>query len=77
METVNLNKLIKHNDVWYKLLRYLPLHNVMGKDGVVKMEALAMWRDYVGADHVLRDNGGFMLCETVEDAVEITDEHNV
>lgn len=35
------------------------------------MDMLAAWRDYVGADHVLRDGNGFMLCRTVEDVEPI------
>ena len=71
METLIPTKLIKHNDVWYKMLRYLPEHNVMDKGGNVRMDVLAGWRDYVGADHVLRDQTGFILCETIKDATVI------
>ena len=71
METLTPTKLIKHNDVWYKMLRYLPEHNVMDKGGNVRMDVLAGWRDYVGADHVLRDQTGFMLCETIKDVTVI------
>ena len=35
------------------------------------------WRDYVGVDHVLRDQMGFMLCETVTDAVIVDEENTV
>lgn len=69
MQVINLDKLILHNDVWYKLLRYLPEHNVTDKGGTVRMDVLQAWRDYVGADHVLRDQTGFMLCETIHDAM--------
>ena len=73
MEVLNLTKLIKHNDVWYKLLKYLPEHNVTDKTGRVNMDVLKGWRDYVGADHVLRDQMGYMLCETITDATVIED----
>ena len=76
MEVTYLNKLIKHNNVWYKQLKYLPEHNVTDKGGNVRMDVLAMWRDYVGADHVLRDQMGFMLCETIRDAEVITEQSN-
>jgi len=74
MEVSNVTKLIKHNDVWYKLIRYLPEHNVTDKTGNVRMDVLAGWRDYVGANHVLRDATGFMLCETIEDATVIVEQ---
>lgn len=77
MEQLNIGKLIKHNDTWYKQLRYIKEATVRKKTGEISMEALAAWRDYCGADHVLRDQMGFMLCETIEDATVITDENNV
>ena len=77
MEVTYINKLIKHNDKWYKQLRYIKEGTVRKKTGEISMEALAAWRDYVGADHVLRDQTGFILCETIEDATVITDENNV
>jgi hypothetical protein len=77
MEVTYINKLIKHNDTWYKQLRYIKEGTVRKKTGEISMEALAAWRDYCGADHVLRDQTGFMLCETIEDATVITDENNV
>ena len=40
----------------------------MRKDNTVHMGALAAWRDYVGADKVLHDPRGFMLCERIEEA---------
>jgi len=39
----------------------------MRKDNTVHMGALAAWRDYYGADKVLHDPRGFMLCERVEE----------
>ena len=71
MEVTYINKLIKHNDTWYKQLRYIKEATVRKKTGEVSMEALAAWRDYCGADHVLRDQTGFILCETIEDATVI------
>jgi hypothetical protein len=71
MQVIALNKIIKHNDRWYKLLRYITHQNALNKDGAVNMAVLSGWRDYVRADKVLRDGGGFMLCETIED-VEYT-----
>jgi len=50
------------------VVRYLAEHNVRNSDGSVNLKVLEAWRDYVGADHVLRDANGYMLCETVQDA---------
>lgn len=77
MEVTYINKLVKHNDTWYKQLRYIKEATVRKKTGEISMEALAAWRDYCGADHVLRDQTGFMLCETIEDAVVIEETNAV
>lgn len=66
-----LNKLHKQGDTWYKVLKEIPEHNFKAKDGRIDMDFLAAWRDYVGADHVLRTQTTFLLCETVLDAVVI------
>ena len=80
MEVTHIGKIIKHKDRWYKQLMYLKEHNVRRPNGEIVMDALAAWRDYVGADHVLRDQMGFMLCETIEDAIiieEVNADNNV
>lgn len=63
-----MRHLYKHGDKWYVVVRYLAEHNVRNSDGSVNLKVLEAWRDYVGADHVLRDANGYMLCETVQDA---------
>lgn len=63
-----MKQLYKHGDKWYVVRRYLAEHNVRNSDGTVNMDVLGAWRDHVGANHVLRDQMGFMLCETVDDA---------
>lgn len=63
-----MKQLYKHGDKWYVVVRYLAEHNVRNSDGTVNMNVLEAWRDYVGANHVLRDANGYMLCLTVEDA---------
>ena len=68
MTEIHLTKLIKHNDTWYKILRLLTNENVMRKDNTINMKALGAWRDYSGADKVLHDQKGFMLCERIEEA---------
>ena len=75
MTEIHLVKLIKHNDTWWKILRLIKDQTVMRKDNTIHMGALAAWRDYVGADKVLHDPRGFMLCERIEEAewVDVSD----
>jgi len=58
-------QLYKHNDTYYKILRDMPSHNFMDKKGVVQMEILKAWRDWLGADHVLRVQDRYLMCETI------------
>lgn len=61
-----------HNGQPYKILKILKTHHVSPK-GVLNMELLKEWRDYIGADHVLQKNDEFWLCETIQDA-EVVEE---
>jgi hypothetical protein len=67
-----MNNIYYHNRTPYKVLRTLKVHSVSPK-GVVNMDLLKEWRDYVGADHVLQKNDEYWLCETIKDA-EIVEE---
>lgn len=58
-------QLYKHNDTYYKILRTMPHHNFMDKKGVIQMELLKAWRDWLGADHVLRVQDSYLMCETI------------
>lgn len=58
-------QLYKHNDTYYKILRDMPSHNFMDKNGTVQMEILKAWRDWLGADHVLRVQDRYLMCETI------------
>jgi hypothetical protein len=37
----------------------------MDKKGVIQMELLKAWRDWIGADHVLRIQDRYLMCETI------------
>ena len=39
----------------------------MDKKGVIQMELLKAWRDWIGANHVLRMQDNYLMCETVPD----------
>jgi hypothetical protein len=56
-----------HNETPYKVLRKIKTHNVAPK-GIVDMELLKDFRDYVGADHVLQKADEYWLCETIKEA---------
>ena len=62
-------KLYKNNDTYYIIHRTIPIHNFASKSGVLSMEFVKLWRDYLlKVDHVLRTETDFMFVETVQDA---------
>ena len=63
-----LNEIYKHQDTWYQILRKTPTHSFEEQNGVINMEILKEWRDYLGGDHVLRVNNEFWICKTIQDA---------
>ena len=61
-------KIFPHQGNLYKVLRQIPFHGFekWGMDGV------KAWRDYLGADHVLKTQTHFMFCETIQEAQVIS-----
>jgi hypothetical protein len=57
-----------HNDVAYKILRTQFIsHFAPRLDEQPNMEYVQIYRDWVGADHVLRNSTHFLFCETIPD----------
>lgn len=63
-----MKSVYKHGDSAYIILRALPINRFFMKETEQPdMELVKEYRDWCGADHVLRDNTHFMFCETIED----------
>jgi len=62
-----MKQLYRHNDKVYLILRRLAHHNVSDKHGNIIPEMFNAWKQFLGADHVLRDSTHFIYCETVPD----------
>ena len=62
-----MKKLYRHNDKLYIILKELPEHKVNDKEGFPNLDLLKDWRDWIGADHVLRLANHYLLCETIQD----------
>ena len=57
-----------HNGIAYQILRAKPISHFAPKlDEHPNMEYVQMFRDWVGADHVLRTPTHFLFCETIQD----------
>ena len=58
-----------HNDTAYKILRAQFIsHFAPRLDEQPNMEYVQLYRDWVGADHVLRTPTHFLFCETIQEA---------
>jgi len=58
----------RHNDKAYIILRRVHESRFSSKlDSPPNMEYVQMYRDWCGADHVLRDSTHFLFCETIQD----------
>ncbi|NDB85826.1 MAG: hypothetical protein EB127_24460 [Alphaproteobacteria bacterium] len=57
-----------HNNIAYKILRTQFIsHFAPRLDEQPNMEYVQIYRDWVGADHVLRNSTHFLFCETIPD----------
>lgn len=64
--------LIRNGENLYEIVRSISSHMVEDKDRVVDKELLGQWVKYNDCDHVLLQNGKYLLCRTIEEA-EIVD----
>ena len=70
---MTLNEVVWYNGNAYKVLRRIKEHNVSPK-GIFNKEMLDEWKNCIGADHVLKQNDDFYLCEIILEATIIEDE---
>ena len=56
-----------HNEKLFLVLKEVHENKVKDKDGSPNLEFLKAWRDWIGADHVLRVSHSYLLCETVQE----------
>ena len=69
-----MKQLYKHNEKWYVVHRDIPISLFANKEGVINLEGVKEWRDYLpNVDHVLRTESHFLFVETIQDA-EIIEE---
>jgi hypothetical protein len=73
-----MKEIFYHNNIAYKVLRKIKsidcdpkTYGIDKKDDESRMNMLSVWRDWVGADHVLAVRDGFYLCETIKEAILI------
>jgi hypothetical protein len=72
-----LKELFRNGDDLYIVLRKIPVHNFKkrGSETIIP-EVFNGWKEYLGADKVLRLNETFLFCETVPEAEIINETEN-
>lgn len=70
-----MKQLYKHNDKYYIIHRDIPISLFTNKEGIINLEWVKEWRDYLPkVDHVLRTESHFLFVETIQEA-EIIEEY--
>jgi hypothetical protein len=59
-----MRRILNHNDKLYSIIRIISKHNFERK-GVDTMELLKEFRDYIGANHVIKDPINYTFLEEV------------
>ena len=59
-------KLFKHNDILYLILRDMNPHHFHNKKGEFLNDKLVAWKQFLGAEHVLKLNGRFLFVEEIQ-----------
>ena len=63
-----MKPLYKHGDRLFQIKREIPLHNFQRKGtNHLDMEYVKAWRDWLGAEHVLRTQTTFLFVMRVDD----------
>jgi hypothetical protein len=62
-----MKQLYIHSDKAYLIIRKVLIGKFEIDRHPENMERVKMYRDWVGADHVLRDQTHFLFCETIQD----------
>ena len=61
------NGFYRHKENLFIILQEIPEYKVNDKEGNPNLDLLKAWRDWRGADHVLRLSHSYLLCETIGD----------
>tara|TARA_R110000796_G_scaffold194409_1_gene310827 strand:+ start:1350 stop:1559 length:210 start_codon:yes stop_codon:yes gene_type:complete len=67
-----MKQFYRNGDNFYIIHRSIGIPYFTDKNGVLKMEFVKAWRNYLnGVDHVLRTDSHFLFVETIQDAVVV------
>lgn len=62
-----MKQLYKNGDDLYVILRQIKISSLSNKDGTLKNELFNAWKNFLGADKVLKNQTHFIYCENVNE----------
>ena len=62
-----MKQLFFYNDNVYLSLRKLNLSYIINKNNNINNELLKLWKEHEDADHILKTDTHFLLCETIKE----------
>ena len=62
-----MKQLYFYNGEAYIILRAIPTSYFFDKTGELKRDLLHLWKEGLDADHVLKTESHFLLCETIKE----------
>tara|TARA_R110001606_G_C15085460_1_gene617795 strand:- start:243 stop:473 length:231 start_codon:yes stop_codon:yes gene_type:complete len=72
-----MKQFYKHGDEYYLIHRDIAISHFADKDGVLNMDNVKLWRDYLnGVDHVLKTESHFLFVEIIR-VIEIVEDVEV
>jgi hypothetical protein len=72
-----MKQLYYHNDKAYLIHRKISISLFSNKEGILNMENVKVWRDYLeGVDRVLQTSTHFLFVEEIHEA-EILEDENI
>lgn len=63
-----MDYLMYHNEKPFIVKRRIPIYNFAKKDEEVDLEFVKMWKEYIGCDHVLKDQSCYIFVNNIEEA---------
>ena len=65
------SNIVYNNNIAYKILDIINVHNFLNKDNSVNKHILGLYVHEKGGDHVLQRANKFLICESIEEATII------
>lgn len=74
-----MKQLYIHGGKAYLVIKRTLEQHFYNKENHPQLEYVQMYRDWIGADHVLRDQTHYIFCETIDDVEfeEINDDSTI